>query len=194
PKLDAVIAKVEQARAEGLGITADIYSYTAGATGLDAAMPPWVQEGGYDAWRDRLRDPQIRRRVRREMRQMSDDWENLLLLAGSPDRVLLVDFKNPDLKHLIGKTLAEVARQRRQSVEDTAMDLVIEDGSRVGCVYFLMSPENLRRKMTLPWVSFGSDAPALAPEGVFLKAGTHPRAYGCFARVLGQFVRDENVL
>jgi len=193
-KLDAVIAKIEAARAEGLQITADMYNYTAGATGLSASMPPWVQEGGYNRWRDRLRDAKIRQRVAKEMRTPTDKWENLLLAAGSPDKVLLVGFKNPRLKHLTGKTLGEVAKQRGISAEEMAMDLVIEDGSRVECVYFFMSEENVRKKIALPWVSFCSDAPSLAPEGPFLKSNPHPRAYGSFARLLGRYVRDEKVI
>ena len=189
-----MIQRVEAARSAGLGITADMYTYAAGATGLNASMPPWVQEGGFQRWRDRLRDPGVRDRVMREMRTRSDKWENLLLLAGSPEKVLLVGFKNGNLKHLTGKTLAEVARQRGKSPEDTAMDLVIEDGSRVDCVYFLMSEENIRKKISLPWVSFGSDASALAPHGPFLKSNPHPRAYGCFARLLGRYVRDQRVI
>ncbi len=193
-KTDAVLAKLEAARKEGLRVTADMYCYTAGATGLSAAMPPWVQEGGYERWRDRLRDPAVRERVTREMKTPTDQWENLLLMAGSPEKVLLCGFSNPDLKHLTGKSLAEVARQRGKSPEETAMDLVIEDGSRVECVYFLMSEENVRRKMALPWVSFCSDAASLAPEGAFLKSNPHPRAYGNFARLLGKYVRDEQVI
>ncbi|MEQ8784713.1 MAG: membrane dipeptidase [Pirellulaceae bacterium] len=193
-KLDDVVRKVERARAEGLYITADMYTYTAGATGLSASMPPWVQEGGFDRWRDRLIDPKIRDRVVKEMRTPTDDWENLLLMAGSADKVLLVGFKNPAMKHLTGKSLGEVARQRGKSPEETAMDLVIEDGSRVECVYFLMSEENVKRKIALPWVTFDSDAPAPAPEGVFLKSNPHPRAYGNFARLLGKYVRDEKVI
>jgi len=193
-KLGEVIAKVEAARAAGLRITADIYTYTAGATGLNAAMPPWIQEGGFNRWRDRLRDPSVRRRVMQEMRASTDDWENLLLMAGSPDNVLLVGFKSPQLKHLTGKSLGEVARQRSRSPEETAMDLVVEDGSRVECVYFFMSEENVRKKVALPWVSLCSDSASLAPEGVFLKSNSHPRAYGSFARLLGKYVRDEPVI
>ncbi|RMG46337.1 MAG: D-aminoacylase [Acidobacteria bacterium] len=193
-KLDAVIEKIEAARAEGLRITADMYTYTAGATGLDAAMPPWVQEGGLKAWIERLKDPAIRARVKREMRTPTDEWENLLLAAGSPENVLLVSFKNEKLKPLTGKTLAEVARLRGTSPEETAMDLVIEDESRVGAVYFIMSEENIRKKIRQPWVSFGSDAEAPAPEGVFLKSNPHPRAYGNFARLLGKYVREEKVI
>ena len=193
-KLDGVIAKVETARAQGLRITADMYTYTAGATGLDAAMPPWVQEGGYDAWAARLRDPAVRERVVREMRTPSDQWENLLLAAGSPDRVLLVSFKNDALKPLTGKSLAEVAKMRDKSPEETAIDLVIEDGSRVGTIYFLMSEENVRREIALPWVSFGADEDSQAPEGVFLKSNPHPRAYGNFARLLGTYVRNEKII
>jgi len=194
PKLDEVIRKVEAARAEGLEITADMYTYTAGATGLDAAMPPWVQEGGYDAWAERLRDPSTRSRVIEEMRTPTDEWENLYLMAGSPENVILVGFKNDALKPLTGKTLAEVARMRGKSPEETAIDLVIEDGSRVGTVYFFMSEENVRKKIQLPWVSFDSDAASLAPEGVFLKSNPHPRAYGSFARLLGKYVRDEKLI
>lgn len=193
-KLDQVIAKVEAARADGQRITADMYTYTAGATGLNAAMPPWVQEGGFNRWKDRLRDPGTRQRVAKEMRQPTGDWENLLLAAGSPEKVLLVGFKNPDLKHLTGKSLAEIAKQRGKSAEETAMDLVIEDDSRVECVYFLMSEENVRKKIALPWVSICSDSSSLAPEGVFLKSNPHPRAYGSFARLLGKYVREEEVI
>ena len=193
-KLDAMIAKVEKARSEGLRITADMYNYTAGATGLDAAMPPWVQAGGHNAWVARLKDPQVRRRLVKEMTTPTDEWENLYLLAGSPENVLLVEFKNPRLRHLIGKTLGEVAGIRGKSPEETAMDLVIEDDSRVGTVYFLMSEENVKKQIKLPWVSFCSDAASLAPEGVFLKANPHPRAYGSFARLLGKYVREEKVI
>jgi len=194
PKLDTVILKIEAARASGLAITADMYTYTAGQTGLDAAMPPWVQEGGYSEWAKRLQDPAIRERVRREISTPTDKWENLYLAAGSADRVILVGFKNEKLKPLTGKTLAEVAKLRGKSPEETAMDLVVEDGSRVGTVYFLMSEDNVRKQIKLPWVSFCSDSPSLAPEGVFLKSSTHPRAYGSFARLLGRYVRDEKLI
>ena len=190
-KLDSVIARIEAARAQGLRITADMYTYTAGATGLDAAMPPWVQEGGLPEWRRRLQDPAIRARVAREMRTPTDRWENLLLAAGSPEKVLLVAFKQDSLKPLTGKSLAEVARLRGKSPEATAMDLVVADDSRIGTVYFLMSEDNVRREVGLPWMAFGSDEGSQAPEGVFLKSNPHPRAYGCFARLLGKYVRDE---
>jgi N-acyl-D-amino-acid deacylase len=193
-KIDQVIERVEQARSHGLTITADMYTYPAGATGLDAAMPPWVQEGGLDAWIDRLHDPATRRRVAREMVQATSDWENLYMAAGSPDRVLVVGFKQDSLKYLTGKTLAEVAELRGTSPEVTAMDLVIADHSRVGTVYFLMSEDNIRRQIALPWVSFGSDAGSMTPEGVFLKSNPHPRAYGNFARLLGKYVREEQVI
>ena len=193
-KLDSVIARVERARAEGRRITADMYTYTAGATGLDAAMPPWVQEGGLEAWRRRLQDPAIRARVAREMRTPTTAWENLYLAAGSPENVLLVGFKQDSLKPLTGKTLAAVARMRGMSPEETAMDLVVRDDSRVGTVYFLMSEDNVKREIALPWVSFGSDAGSMTPEGVFLKSSTHPRAYGNFARLLGRYVRDEHAI
>jgi N-acyl-D-amino-acid deacylase len=194
PKMDSAIALVEAARAEGLPVTADMYTYPAGATGLDAAMPPWVQEGGLEAWVGRLRDPAIRRRLLREMTTPTDAWENLLLLAGSADRVLLVGFRQDSLKYLTGKSLAEVATARGAPPAETAMDLVVADHSRVGTVYFLMSEENIKKQIALPWVSFGSDAEAAAPEGVFLKSNPHPRAYGNFARLLGRYVRDERVI
>jgi N-acyl-D-amino-acid deacylase len=193
-KLDAATRRIEAARADGLRITADMYTYTAGQTGLDAAMPPWVQEGGYRAWAERLKDPKIREQVKREMATPTDKWENFFVAAGSPEKILLVGFKNEKLKPLTGKTLAEVARLRGKSPEETAMDLVIEDGSRVSTVYFLMSEENVRKQIKLPWVSFDSDAPSLAPEGPFLKSNPHPRAYGNFARLLGKYVRDEKII
>jgi N-acyl-D-amino-acid deacylase len=193
PKMDQVIKKVNDARASGLAITADMYTYPAGATGLDAAMPPWVQEGGYLKWAERLRDPKIRARVKREMNTPTDDWENFFLFAG-PTRILLVAFKADSLKQYTGKTLDEVARLRGTPPDETAMDLVVLDGSRVGTVYFLMSEDNIRKQIPLPWVSFGSDAEAAAPEGVFLKSNPHPRAYGNFARLLGRYVRDEKLI
>ena len=194
PKMDSVIARVEAARRDGLRITADMYTYTAGATGLDAAMPPWAQEGGLDAWIGRMKDPATRARIRTEMTTPTDQWENLMLGAGSPENILLVGFRTDSLKPLTGKTLAQVAAMRGTSPEETAMDLVIADRSRVGTVYFLMSEENVRRQVALPWMSFGSDAESQAPEGPFLKSNPHPRAYGNFARVLGKYVRDERVL
>jgi N-acyl-D-amino-acid deacylase len=193
-KLDTAIARIEAARQSGLKITADMYPYTAGATGLDAIMPPWVQEGGYQAWAARLKDPAIRERLRREMVTPSDQWENFYLAAGSPENILLVGFRNDKLKPLTGKTLGEVARLRGASPIDTAMDLVLEDGSRVGTIYFLMSEENVRKEIALPWVSFDSDAGSIAPEGVFLKSNPHPRTYGTFARLLGKYVRDEKII
>jgi N-acyl-D-amino-acid deacylase len=194
PKLEQVVRKVESARAAGLAITANMYTYTAGATGLDASMPPWVQEGGYHEWAARLKNPAIRARVAREMRTPTTAWENFFASVESPDRILLVGFRNEALKPLTGKTLAEVAKMRGTSPEETAMDLVIEDGSRVATVYFLMSEENVARQMALPWVSFGSDAGAIAPEGPFLLSNPHPRAYGNFARVIGHYVRDQKVV
>ncbi|MDP6457075.1 MAG: D-aminoacylase [Candidatus Marinimicrobia bacterium] len=192
-KMDLAIAKMDSARAAGLKITADMYTYTAGATGLDASMPPWVQEGGYEKWAERLKSPAIWERVKAEMQQDTDDWENLGLLAGY-DNVLFGGFKNPDLREYIGKTLVEVAQMRGTPPEDTAMDLVIEDGSRVDVVYFLMSEENVKKQIRVPYVSFDSDAGSLAPESDFLKSNPHPRAYGNFARLLGKYVRDEKVI
>lgn len=194
PKMQAVIDRVEAARAEGLDITADMYTYTAGATGLEAAMPPWVQEGGHDAWIKRLQDPEIRARVVEEMRTPTDQWESLYLAAGGAENILLIGFRNEALKPLTGKTLAEVAALRETSPEEAAIDLVIEDNSRVETAYFLMSEENIRKKMAQPWVAFGSDAESLAPEGVFLQSNPHPRAYGNVARLLGKYVREENVI
>ena len=193
-KLQGVIEKVEAAQQQGLQITADMYNYTAGKTGLDAAMPLWVQEGGLDAWVTRLKDPAVRRRVRQEMAAPGADWENLYLAAGSADNLLLVEFKNDSLKPLTGKTLAEVAQIRGTSPEDTAMDLVIEDDSQVGTVYFLMTEENVEKKIALPWVSFASDAGSVATEGVFLRSNPHPRTYGNFARLLGKYVREERII
>jgi N-acyl-D-amino-acid deacylase len=194
PKMDQVIAMVEAAHGEGLHVTADMYTYPAGATGLDAAMPPWVQEGGHDAWVERLQDPAIRRRVIGEMRTPTNEWENLYLATGSPERVLVVEFRQDSLRYLTGKTLGEVAEMRGVTPEEAAIDLVIADDSRVGTVYFLMSEENIRKQIALPWVSFGSDAGSLAPEGVFLNANPHPRAYGNVARLLGKYVRDEQII
>ncbi len=192
-KFDDVVAMVEAARAEGLRITADIYTYTAGSTGLDAGMPPWVQEGGYAAWAERLQDPDIRAQVLTEMTTPTNDWENLMLAAGA-EGALLVGFENPDLRRYAGMTLGEVAAERETSPAETAIDLVIEDGSRVQVVYFLMSEENVAKGIALPWVSFASDAASMATEGEFLDRMTHPRAYGNFARVLGKYVRDEQVI
>jgi N-acyl-D-amino-acid deacylase len=191
--LPEVIQKVEAARAEGLAITADMYTYPAGATGLDAAMPPWVQEGGLEAWRKRLQNPAIRKRVKQEM-LASGKYDNLLRAAGSPSNVLFVEFKSEKLKPLTGKTLAEVAAMRQSSPEDTAMDLVIEDDSRVGTVYFLMSEDNIRKQIVLPWVSFGADADPEGVDGVFLKFSAHPRTFGNFARVYARYVRDEKLM
>ena len=192
-KLDQVIQHIEASRAAGVRITADMYLYTAGATGLDAAMPPWVQEGGYDQWAERLRDPAIRARVAADMLAPNPTWENLMQRAG-PDGVLLLAFHNPKLRGYIGKTLAEVAKERGTTPQEAAMELVAEDGSRVGVAYFLMSEDNIRRQIALPWVSFGSDAGAPAPEGVFLESAEHPRAYGNFVRLLGKYVREEHVV
>jgi N-acyl-D-amino-acid deacylase len=192
-KFDDVVARVETAQADGLEITADIYTYTAGSTGLDAAMPPWVQEGGYEAWRERLMDPQIRAQVLEEMTTATDDWENLWLASGT-EGTLLVGFNNPELRQYTGMTLAEVAAERGTSDADTIIDLVIEDGSRVQVVYFMMSEENVAKGIALPWVSFASDAQSMASEGVFLERSTHPRAYGNFSRVLGKYVREDEVI
>jgi len=189
-KLDKVVAMIDAERAKGVRISADMYTYTAGATGLDASMPSWVQDGGLEKWIERLKDPAIRAKVKAEMLDAHPKtWENLYAGAG-PDGMLLLAFKNPKLKPLTGKTLGEVAKMRGTSPEDTAMDLVVEDGTRVGVAYFLMSEDNVRKEVGLPWMSFGSDEAAPAPEGVFLLAKDHPRAYGNFVRVLGHYVRE----
>ena len=194
PKMATVLARIDSARAQGLEITADIYPYTAGATGLDAAMPPWVQAGGYAAWAKRLQDPAIRKKVAQEMRTPTDQWESLLLAAGSPERVVLAGFKADSLKQYTGKTLAAVATLRGTSPEETAMDLVVKDGTRVGTIYFIIIEDNIAAQIRKPWVSVGSDAASMATEGNFLKSNTHPRAYGTFARFLGKYVRDEQVI
>ncbi|MEA1881814.1 MAG: D-aminoacylase [Candidatus Marinimicrobia bacterium] len=192
-KMDLAISKINEARERGLDITTDMYLYVAGATGLDAHMPPWVQEGGYEKWVERLKNPEIRAKVKQEMITDTDNWENLGFLAG-PDGVLFSGFKNPDLRKYIGKTLKEVADELGKHYADVAIDFVINDGSRVDVVYFLMSEENIKKQIQLPYISFGSDAGSLAPEGDFLKYNPHPRAYGNFARLLGKYVRDEKVI
>jgi N-acyl-D-amino-acid deacylase len=192
-KLESAITRVEEARADGLGVTADMYTYTAGGTGLNAGMPPWVQEGGFAAWRARLSDPEIRARVEREMSAPNDEWENLFLLAG-PENIRFTAFRSDELRPLTGRTLAEVADERGLSPAQAAMQLVVEDGSRVEAAYFLMSEENVRREIALPWMSFCSDAGAPAAEGVFLQWLPHPRAYGSFARLLGRYVGEEGIV
>ena len=193
PKLETLIERVELEQRNGLELTADMYTYTAGATGLDGAMPPWVQAGGFEAWRARLQDPDTRARVAEEMQAPTDAWENMFELAG-PENMKLLAFKNEALRPLTGKTLAEVAAARGTSPAETAMDLVVEDGTRVGTAYFTMSEDNLRRGLALPWVSFCSDSDAPSAEGRFLQWSNHPRAYGSFARMLGKYVRDERVV
>lgn len=193
-KVDKVIGMINGARRAGLKITADMYMYTAGSTGLNASLPPWTMDGGYEALFKRLEDPALRQRIAAEVRTPSDKWENLYLAAGSPDRVLLVGFKSEKLKPLTGKTLSEVAKMRGKDPVETIMDLIVEDRSRVGTVYFLMAEENLKKELRQPWVSLGSDGASMAPEGVFLKSSTHPRAYGNFARLLGKYVREEKVI
>ena len=194
PLFDKAISMIEKARAEGLEITADIYTYPAGATGLNVTVPPWVQEGGFAASLERMSDPALREQIIREMNTPSDEWENMFLMAGSPDNILMVGFKSAALKPLTGKTVAEVAAMRGTTPEETILDLIVEDGSRIGTVYFTQSEAVVRKAVALPWVSFNSDAASLAPEGVFLKSNPHPRAYGSFARVLGKYVRDEQVI
>jgi N-acyl-D-amino-acid deacylase len=194
PKLDSLLAKIEAAQKEGLKITADMYAYTAAGTGLDACLPPWTEDGGYPALFKRLRDPEQRKKIAAEVKTPSDAWENLYLAAGAADKILLVGFKSDKLKPLTGKSLADVAKMRGKDPVETIMDLLAEDESRIDSIYFVMSEENVRKKMATPWISFGSDEASQAPEGVFLKANPHPRAYGNFARVLGKYVREEKVI
>jgi N-acyl-D-amino-acid deacylase len=194
PLFDEAVQMIEDARAEGLEITADVYTYPAGSTGLNVTIPPWVQEGGFEASLERMSDPVIREQIIQEMNTPSDDWENMYLMPGTPDGILLVNFKSDALKPLTGKTLAEVAELRGTSPENTIMDLIVEDGSRIGTVYFTQSEDVVRKAVALPWVSFNSDEASLAPEGLFLEGNPHPRAYGSFARVLGKYVREEQVI
>ena len=193
-KMDLAIAKIDSARLAGLNITADMYNYQAAGTGLYATMPQWVQEGGHDAWVERLKDKKHRERVMKEMRVPGKDWENFFHMTGSAEKIILVGFKNDSLKYLTGKNLAEVAQMRNTSPAETIIDLIIHDNSRVDAIYFLMSEENIKKQIALPWVSFGSDEQSLAPEGVFLKSNPHPRAYGNFSRLLGKYVRDEKII
>lgn len=193
-KLDEMFRRIEAARAEGLHITADMYMYHASATGLDSIMPPWVQEGGHRAWVDRLKDPAIREKVKQEIRMTGNAYDNGMIAAGSADNIILIGFRNEALRPLTGMTLAEVAAQRGRSPEDTAIDLIIEDDSRVGAAFFTMSEDNVRKEIRQPWISFCSDSASQAPEGIFLKRNPHPRAYGSFARLLGKYVREEGLI
>src|SRR5213592_4197037 len=193
-KIDDLLSRIEIAQKEGLKITADMYTYTAGGTGLDACLPPWTEDGGYPALFKRLRDPATREKIKAQVQTPTDEWENMYLAAGGPEHILLVGFKSEKLKPLTGKTLAEVAKMRGKDPIDTAMDLIAEDGSRIGTIYFMISEENIKKELAKPWISFGSDEASQAPEGVFLKSNPHPRAYGNFARVLGKYVRDEKVI
>ena len=193
-KMDQVIKMIEDARKKGVKITADMYTYPAGGTGLDASLPPWVFDGGREAAYKRLQDPATRQKIAEAVRTPSNDWENLYLLAGSPDRLVLASFRNDTLKPLIGKTLGDVAKMRGKDPIETIMDLLLEDRSRIGTIYFMMSEDNIKKQIRQPWVSFGSDAASIATEGVFLRSAAHPRAYGNFARLLGKYVRDEKVI
>jgi N-acyl-D-amino-acid deacylase len=193
-KMDNFLSRIEAAQKEGLAIRANMYTYTAAGTGLDACLPPWTEDGGYPALFKRLRDPATRAKIAAEVKVDSDKWENVYVAAGSPDKILLVGFKSEKLKPLTGKSLAEVAKMRSKDPIETLMDLIAEDESRIECIYFLMSEENVKKEMVKPWISFGSDEASQAPEGVFLKSNPHPRAYGNFARVLGKYVREEKVL
>jgi N-acyl-D-amino-acid deacylase len=194
PKLDEFLARIETAQKEGLKIRADMYTYTAAGTGLDACLPPWTEDGGYPALFKRLRDPAMREKIAAQVKTPSDEWENLYLAAGSPEKILLVGFKSEKLKPLTGKSLSEVAKMRGKDPVETIMDLIAEDESRIDTVYFVMSEENVKKEIEKPWISFGSDEASQAPQGVFLKSNPHPRAYGNFARVLGKYVREEKVI
>jgi N-acyl-D-amino-acid deacylase len=194
PKEDELLERIEAAQKEGLKIRANMYTYTAAGTGLDACLPPWTEDGGYPALFKRLRHPATREKIAAEVRVDSDAWENLYLAAGSPEKILLVGFKSEKLKPFTGKSLAEVAKMRSKDPIETIMDLISEDESRIGTIYFVMSEENVKKELAKPWISFGSDEASQAPEGVFLKSNPHPRAYGNFARVLGKYARDEKVI
>ena len=194
PKMDQVIKMIEDARKKGVKITANMYTYPAGGTGLNSTLPPWVYDGGAEAAYKRLQDPATRAKIAQAVRTPTNEWENLYLLSGSPDRILLASFRNDNLKPLTGKTLGEVAKMRGKDPVETIMDLLLEDRSRIGTIYFLMSEDNIKKQIRLPWVSFGSDAASISAEGVFLRSAAHPRAYGNFARLLGKYVRDEKVI
>jgi len=193
-KIDDLLSRIEAAQKEGLKISANMYTYTAAGTGLDACLPPWTEDGGYPALFKRLRDPETRAKIAAQVKVNSNDWENLYFAAGSPDRILTVGFKSEKLKPLTGKSIAEIARMRGKDPIETIMDLIAEDESRIDSVYFVMSEDNVKKEITKPWISFGSDEASQAPEGVFLKSNPHPRAYGNFARVLGKYVRDEKAI
>ena len=193
-KEDELLPRIERAQKEGLNVRANMYTYTAAGTGLDACLPPWSEDGGYPALFKRLRDPATREKIKAEVKIDSDKWENLYLAAGSPDKILLVGFKSDKLKPLTGKTLAEVAKMRGRDPIDTMMDLIAEDESRIGTIYFVMSEDNVKKEVAKAWISFGSDEASQAPEPPFTKSNPHPRAYGNFARVLGKYVRDEKVI
>jgi N-acyl-D-amino-acid deacylase len=194
PKINELLSRIEAAQKEGLKITADMYTYTAGGTGLDASLPPWTEDGGYPVLFKRLRDPATREKIKAEVQNPTSGWENLYFDAGGPQHILLAEFKSEKLKPLTGKTLAEVAGMRGKDPIDTAMDLIVEDESRIGTLYFIISEDNVKKELAKPWISFGSDEASQAPEGVFLKSNPHPRAYGNFARVLGKYARDEKVI
>lgn len=193
-KMDSLIAKIDSARNAGLDISACMYTYTAAATGFDASMPPAVQEGGLDKWIERLKDPAIRKKTIQEMKTPTGAWENAYLNSGGAEHVICTGFKQDSLKYLTGKTLAEIAKMRHTSPEETIIDLIIQDHSRIEVIYYLMSETNVEKEIRLPYMAFGSDAASMAPEGVFLKSGSHPRAYGNFARLLGHYVRDEKLI
>ena len=194
PKIDDLLSRIEAAQKEGLKITADMYTYTAGGTGLDASLPPWTEDGGYPALFKRLRDPATREKIKAEVQKPTSGWENLYFDAGGPEHILLAEFRSEKLKPLTGKTLAEGARMRGKDPIDTAMDLIAEDESRIGTLYFIILEDNVKKELAKPWISFGSDEASQAPEGLFLKSNPHPRAYGNFARVLGKYSRDEKVI
>src|SRR6266567_4468786 len=194
PKEDELLTRIERAQKEGLNVRADMYTYTAAGTGLDACLPPWTENGGYPALFKRLRDPVTREKIKAEVQKPTSGWENLYFDAGGPEHILLAEFRSEKLKPLTGKTLAEVARMRGKDPIDTAMDLIAEDESRIGTLYFIISEDNVKKELAKPWISFGSDEASQPPEGVFLKSNPHPRAYGNFARVLGKYVRDEKVI
>jgi len=193
-KMDSAIRRIERAQREGQDVTADMYTYIAGGTGLTATMPPALQDGGFGKLRERLQNPAIRKQLKKEMNTKTDKWENFFYGVGTPENILVVGFKQDSLKKYTGKTLAQLAKEFGKSPEETAMDLIIKDSTRVECIYFLMNEENVKKQVAIPWVSFGSDEGSYTTEGIFLKSMAHPRAYGCFARVLGKYCRDEKLI
>lgn len=192
-KMDQAIEKIEAARAAGLALTADMYTYAYSGTGLASCIPPWAHDGGFDKLIERLKHPETREKIKAEMNGPATDWENMFY-ENDNDGIFLAGFANRELRRYQGVTLSEVMSERGTSAADTVIDLLIEDNSRIFTLYFRMTEDNLRVQVQLPWVSFCSDAGSIANEGNFLSYHPHPRAYGSFARVIGKYVRDEGLV